>query len=104
CASITKDAYDEARREQRDWEDEVARLLQRVPLVVLPTLHERPSAVGADFLPNPLVYPWNLARTPAISIRVGSGPGESIQLVAALGGEELLLATAARIENSVANY
>jgi amidase len=101
CAGITRDAYEEGQREQRDWEHEVARLLERVPVVALPTLHEPPVAVGADYLPNPLVFPWNAARTPAVSIPLPGGPGASLQLVGARGSEELLLATAARIEASL---
>jgi amidase len=101
CAAITKDAYDEARHEQSDWEDEVALLLQRVPLIVMPTLHERPVPVGAEFLPNALTYPWNLSLTPAVSIPLPAGAGASLQLVGPKGSEELLLATAARFEASM---
>ncbi|HVV36220.1 MAG TPA: amidase [Acidimicrobiales bacterium] len=102
CASITRQQYDAALPTREAWVDEVAALLQRVPVLALPTLHERPVTTDADFLPNPLVHPFNTARTPAISIPVGTGPGESLQLVAAPGGEELLLATAAVIEQAVA--
>jgi amidase len=101
CAAITKDAYDEALREQDDWVEEVTRVLERVPVLALPTLHQAPVTVGAAGLPNPLVYPWNLAGVPALSIPLPGGPGSSLQLVGARGSEELLLATATRIESSL---
>ncbi|MBA2609674.1 MAG: amidase [Actinobacteria bacterium] len=101
CAGITADAYDEALREKEQWTREVLALLARVPVIALPTLHEAPVDVDAPFLPNPLVFPFNLAGVPAVSIPLPGGPGTSLQLVAAPGGEELLLATAARVEASL---
>ena len=101
CAAITQDAYDAALPDMQSWVDEVAALLQRVPVLALPTLDGPPVGVDAPFLPNAMTHPFNSARTPAISIPVGTGPGESIQLVAAAGGEELLLATARVIESAV---
>jgi amidase len=102
CAAITQDQYDAALPDMQAWIAEVEALLQRVPVLALPTLHEPPVGVDAPFLPNPLTHPFNSARTPAVSIPVGSGPGESLQLVASRGGEELLLATAAIIEEACA--
>jgi len=101
CASITKDAYDEALRAMEEWTREVLALLRRVPVLALPTLDQPPLTLDAGHLPNPLVYPFNLAGVPAVSIPLSGGPGTSLQLVAAPGGEELLLATAARVEASL---
>jgi amidase len=101
CAAITQEAYDTALIDMQLWIDEVEALLERVPVIALPTLHEPPVAVDAPFLPNPFTHPFNTARTPAVSIPVGTRPGESIQLVAAAGGEELLLATARVIESAI---
>ena len=101
CSLITRDSYDEGLRGMEEWRREVLSLLERTPVIAMPTLDAPPPAVGSDFLPNPLVFPWNLAGVPAISIPLPGGPGTSLQLVAAPGGEELLLATAARIEASL---
>jgi amidase len=101
CAHITDGAYNEGLSEKEQWTREVLALLQRVPVLALPTLDHTPVAVEADFLPNPLVFPFNLAGVPAISIPLPGGAGTSLQLVAAPGGEELLLATAARVEASL---
>jgi amidase len=102
CAAITEEQYSEANAELRLWRDEVLALLDRVAVLALPTLVGPPPGLDAAFLDNSLTCPFNAAGTPAISIPMGSGPGESIQLVAAPGGEELLLATAAVIEAALA--
>lgn len=101
CSEITRDAYDEALRGVEEWRREVLVLLQRVPVLALPTLIGPPPPAGSDYLRNGLVFPFNVAGVPAISIPLPGGPGTSLQLVAAPGGEELLLATAARIEASL---
>ncbi|HUR77406.1 MAG TPA: amidase [Acidimicrobiales bacterium] len=98
CANIDADAYAEGQRELARWRDEVLSLLTRVPVLALPTLVGPPPPTTESFLINALTHPFNGAGTPALSIPVGDGPGESLQLVAAPGGEELLLATAAVIE------
>ncbi len=101
CATITPEAYDTALAEMAAWRDEVLALLTSAPVLAMPTLDQPPVLVDEPFLPNPLVFPWNLAGMPAITIPVGDGLGESVQLVAAHGSEELLLATAAVIEAAV---
>ncbi len=101
CSVITSDAYEEARSEQEVWSDEVERLLDRVPLLALPTMEAPTPPVGAAFLANALVYPWNLAGLPAVSLPLPGGPGLALQLVGPRGGEELLLATASHIEASL---
>ncbi|MEY2467845.1 MAG: amidase [Actinomycetota bacterium] len=101
CTAITKDVYDECRREMSSWRDELLALLDRVAVIALPTLAQPPVDIDEPFLPNPLVFPFNLAGVPALSIPLPGGPGTSLQLVARPGGEEVLLATAARIEGSL---
>jgi amidase len=101
CSEITADAYADAQRDLAAWRDEVLALLERVPVLALPTLIGPPPLTSEPFLDNSLTCPFNASGTPAISIPVGTGPGESLQLVAAPGGEELLLATAALIERAV---
>jgi amidase len=98
CATITRETYDEALADMAAWRDQVAALLASVPLLALPTLEQAPVRVDDDFLPNGLVFPWNLAGVPALSIPLPGGPGASLQLVAGHGGEELLLATGAAVE------
>lgn len=100
CSSITAEAYEEARNEQKVWTEEVERLLRRVPVLALPMLDAAPPPVGATFVQNSLAHPWNTAGLPAITVSLPGGPGAAIQLVGPRGGEELLLATAAVIEAS----
>jgi Asp-tRNA(Asn)/Glu-tRNA(Gln) amidotransferase A subunit family amidase len=69
----------------------------------MPVLDAPPPAVGAAFLPNALVYPWNMAGLPAVALSRPGKPGSAIQLIGPRGGEELLLATAALVEASI-NY
>jgi Asp-tRNA(Asn)/Glu-tRNA(Gln) amidotransferase A subunit family amidase len=101
CGEITADAYAQGLQDLATWRDEVLALLAHVPVLALPTLVGPPPEVSAPFLDNSLTCPFNASGTPAVSIPVGSGPGESLQLVAAPGGEELLLATAGIIESAV---
>ena len=101
CATITQDTYDESIREMSEWREEMLALLERVSVLALPTLDQAPVKITEPFLPNPLVFPFNLAGVPALSMPLPGGPGTSLQLVAAPGGEELLLATAARVEGSL---
>ncbi len=98
CAAITKEQYGTARRDLAACRGEVLALLARVPVLALPTLVGPPIPIDEPFLDNSLTCPFNASGTPAVSIPVGDGPGESLQLVAAPGGDELLLATAAVIE------
>lgn len=74
-------------------------------VVALATLPFRPPVIGescAGF--NALTAPVNGAGLPAISIPVPAAgrPPVGLQLVAAAGGEELLVSVAARIEAAVA--
>jgi amidase len=102
CASLTKDDYKTGLAAVALWRDEVLALLEHVPVLALPTLVGAPSRIAEAHLNNALTAPFNSSGTPAVSIPVGTAPGQSLQLVAAPGGEELLLATAAVIEAAVA--
>lgn len=98
CRNIDAESYASGLAAQDEWAAEVLALLEQVPVLALPTLSGPPVPVGPDAnMHNGLTYPFNLSRTPAISIPVGPNPGESLQLVAAPGGEELLLQTARQI-------
>lgn len=102
CEQVTSEAYTNARRTATTWTAEVLALLQRSEVLAMPTLSHAPVPVGDKaVMGNGLNLPFNVAGTPAISIPVGPNPGESLQLIAAPGGEELLLATAAVVERAV---
>lgn len=96
-----------AKAAQAAWRDEVAALFasERVQLLALPTLPGEPPRLGVDGVVNSLVHPWNVAGNPALALPVPvpgwSLPG-SLQLVGALGAEELLCATGAVVEAAVA--
>jgi Asp-tRNA(Asn)/Glu-tRNA(Gln) amidotransferase A subunit family amidase len=92
------------------WRESVVRLFDQVELLALPTLPIFPprlDAVTPDSL-VPLaieitshVTPFNAAGTPCTAqpIRTqGSAIPASLQLVGPLGGEELLLTTALKVE------
>lgn len=105
CELITAQAYADGLRAKADWTAEVLSLLGRYPVLATPTLSHAPVPVSDEAnMANGLSFPFNVAGTPAISIPIGSNPGESLQLIAAPGGEELLLATAAVVEKAVASF
>lgn len=99
-ASVTADALAAAKRQQAQWAATVAEAFSRVEVLALPTLVERPSPVTDPVVPNLLCHPFNLAGVPALSLPVGDGPGESLQLVGAAGSEALLCATADLVERA----
>lgn len=103
CENIGDDVYAEAKSAQQSWTEEVDALLERVPVLATPTIADPPVRVSPDAnMANGLSYPFNVSGHPAIAIPIGPNPGESLQLIARHGGEELLLKTAERI--SLANY
>ena len=91
-----------ARAAQATWQSNVRAAFERCQLFAMPTLAVDPPPVGADGVMNALVYPWNLAGTPAISLPVGARRPipTSLQLIGPWGGEELLCATAAVVESA----
>ena len=92
-----------ARAARDRWADEVAGVLNRVPLLAMPTLVGEPPPITDEAVVNGQVFPWNLSGHPALAlpIRVAgwSLPG-SLQLIGPAGGEELLCATGAALEAS----
>jgi amidase len=93
-----------ARAAQAAWRDEVAEAFERVELIAMPTLAGQPPLLGEGNVPNHLVFPWNVAGTPALALPIPvegwSMPG-SIQLCGPTGSEELLCATGAVVEASI---
>jgi amidase len=105
---VEPDAERGARAVAAAWTPAFRRLVDREGFLALPTLCTRPPAVGervAGF--NLLTAPVNLAGLPAVSIPVPTRhtshrPPTGLQLVGPPGGEEQLLALAARVEAAVA--
>jgi len=95
-----------ARRTERSWSEELARVFGTVDALALPTLAGDPPPIGRASLMAQLRYsaPFNLSGHPAISLPVltpGGGPvPASLQLAARPGGEDLLIATAAVVEDT----
>lgn len=99
-SGVSLDLVPGALAQQRAWQAEVRSMFERVELLVMPTLVEDPPPVaGGGAVPNPHVFPWNLAGVPALSFPVGSRRPipTSLQLIAPWGGEEVLCATAVRL-------
>lgn len=101
---------DAIRKQLTKWRESVLRLFDRVELLALPTLPIFPPRIE-DITPDTLVgiaieitshvTPFNAAGTPCTAqpIRTeGSAIPASLQLVGPLGGEELLLTTAQKVE------
>ena len=89
---------------RRQWTERLGALLGRHQVLALPTLAGRPpfpEQFERDF--NLLTAPVNLAGYPAIAqpVPTRGRPPASIQLVGTAGSEELLCATARRIEQAV---
>jgi amidase len=106
-ASITSDALVAARLEAPRWDAELAEAFTRVQLIALPTLAASPPTLEQAALLTELRYcaPFNLAGVPALALPVLSRGGRagipaSLQLAGPAGSEELLLATAAVIEEA----
>jgi amidase len=109
-ADLFRPAVDDARRALTEWRKRLAALFDRVELLALPTLPVFPPRIDAvteeTLLPVIIeitqhVALFNAAGTPASAqpVPVGGSPvPASLQLVGPHGGEELLLATAARLE------
>lgn len=98
---VDPDQVPVAEAAQQAWADEVAAVFDRVQVLAMPTLFGEPPPLGVDGVVNSLVFPWNVAGTPALSLPIGVPgwklPG-SLQLIGPRGGEELLCATGARVE------
>jgi amidase len=106
-ASITGDAVVAARLASRGWDAELAEVLTRVQLIALPTLAAAPPTLENAARLTELRYcaPFNLAGVPALALPVRSRSGRvgipaSLQLAGPAGSEDLLVATAAAIEDA----
>jgi amidase len=101
--AIHADRLAKAMSARRAWQEEVAAAWDDVELLALPTLIAAPPllAEAAGFPLTALTAPFNLAGVPALAMPVPS-PGfpvpVSLQLVAPMGGEDLLCATGLAIE------
>ena len=105
ASSLRPDEVEQARLRKRAWSEELAEVFASVDLIALPTLVADPPDMGhgSDMLKIRRTLPFNLSGHPALSMPVHT-PGSSripasLQLVAPEDAEELLLATAAVIEN-----
>jgi amidase len=88
------------------WRAQLTALLERFDLLVMPTLTILPPTLddADDLLEGRCTLPVNLAGVPALALPVPTGGTlpASIQLVAAWGGEERLLAAGSVIEEAAA--
>ncbi len=88
------------------WRAQLAALFERFDLLVTPTLTILPPTLerADDLLEGRCTLPVNLAGVPALALPVPTGGPlpASIQLVAAWGGEDRLLAAGSVIEEAVA--
>jgi Asp-tRNA(Asn)/Glu-tRNA(Gln) amidotransferase A subunit family amidase len=107
AALITPDEVASAWQRGRGWERELADVFTRVQLIALPTLGASPPTFeqAARLTEIRYVAPFNLAGVPALALPVLSRGGRagipaSLQLAGPAGSEELLLATAAAIEDA----
>jgi amidase len=111
-ADLFRSGADDARRLLAEWKQALFALFDRVELLALPTLPIFPpriDAIGPDNLLATVieitthVALFNAAGTPCTAQPVptaGRPLPASLQLVGPLGGEELLLATAERVETA----
>jgi amidase len=106
AAATTQVQAQAARQFQSGFQDELGALLARFQLLALPSVKffAPPLEGAASITYTELTSPLNLAGLPALSLPVptsGSLPA-GLQLVARAGGEALLLATGARVEQALA--
>ncbi|CAN5220648.1 amidase [soil metagenome] len=102
-AAVDADRLTAARIDRLHWQQELAEVFARVPLLALPTLPLPPPTVDAARGQRPplnrLTGVFNLAGVPALALPI---PGAaSLQLVGPHRGEELLCATGAVVEAAV---
>ncbi len=101
---LTPEQIRAARDYQSSWQAEWTALLSSVDAVVLPTVSffPPPLAEATQHHLTQLAVPVNLAGLPALALPVPSGHHlpASLQLVGPAGGEELLLATGAVLEEA----
>jgi amidase len=106
AASISAGAVAGARRQAVEWQAELTAVFDRVELIALPTLAASPPLLEDAARIGELRYvaPFNLAGVPALALPVAGAAGRripaSLQLVGPAGSEELLVATAAAVEET----
>ncbi|MGI8694814.1 MAG: amidase [Geodermatophilaceae bacterium] len=104
-ASVTDVELADAKDVRQRWQAELAAILDRVDVLVLPTLHGPPptlGAVGPRPPLNQLTRTFNLAGVPALSLPTHD-QRTSLQLVGPLNGEELLCGSGAQVERVVSS-
>jgi Asp-tRNA(Asn)/Glu-tRNA(Gln) amidotransferase A subunit family amidase len=111
AASISRGAVTAAWQVAKGWDRELTDVFARVELLALPTLAASPPTLddAARLTEMRYVAPFNLAGVPAVALPVaphggaGSMPAgvpASLQLAGPAGSEELLVATAAAVEEA----
>jgi amidase len=103
-SEVSESVASAARAGRDGWVAPFVDLVRRVGVLALPTLAVRPPVVGEAVVGfNVLCAPVNLAGLPAVSLPVPAPgrPPVGLQLVGPPGGEEQLLAVAARVEAAV---
>lgn len=103
-AVLPADAYLVGLQTRERWQAQLAAVFAHVALLALPTMSipvPRLDDPAAGRGMNLLTRAFNLAGTPALALPLG-GPGLSLQLVAPLGGEELLCAAGLAVEAALA--
>ncbi len=103
-AAVTSADLEQARAVQERWRAAMARVLDEVEVLVLPTVPFFPPSLAEAAGPSYTVFtnPVNLAGFPALALPVPSRQRlpASLQLVGPPGSEALLLATGAVIEKT----
>lgn len=105
---IDRERLRRASAARKAWREEVARAMNGVDLLVLPTLVAPPPplAEAESFPATALTAPFNLAGVPALAMPVPAAAlpvPASLQLVGPPRSEDLLCATAQAIETAVRN-
>jgi amidase len=106
AASVSAADVTRARQQAGRWAAELAAVFARVDVLALPTLAAPPPSLDEAFRLTEIRYvaPFNLAGGPAIALPVATefGMPASLQLAGPAMGEEILVATAAVVEEAAA--
>lgn len=103
-SGVTEAQLREAKAGQQVWRDELTRVFERVEILALPTLLSLPPALDHSdaYDLTALTWPFNVSGNPAASVpvpMVGTAVPTSLQLVGPFGRDELVCATAAKLES-----
>jgi amidase len=106
AASVSAADVARARQQAGRWDAELAAVFARVDVLALPTLAAPPPSLDEAFRLTEIRYvaPFNLAGMPAVALPVATDFGipASLQLAGPAMGEEILVATAAVVEEAAA--